>query len=263
MSYYAISDIHGYFHEFVKLLNVIHFSNADTLVLCGDYIDRGNNCDGILKWLESKPKNVITIRGNHEEEFINNIMLMTYVNKSKKLDTDYLSCSDCLNLYDSVKYYLKISHSYDSFDYYSGILELINKGATLYGLICWANMFLDMPYYYKLPNSNIIFVHAGYIDNTNYNSIKMNYNNIEDFYLYSREDSYIYGGIPNGIIVSGHTPTVIKNQYCYTDGYIWHGYNKEINCHYYNIDTGCYLKEKTPSASLSCLRLDDKEEFYI
>ena len=39
--HYVISDVHGEYSLFQKMLQKIHFSDADTLDLLGDMIDRG------------------------------------------------------------------------------------------------------------------------------------------------------------------------------------------------------------------------------
>ena len=38
---YVISDIHGCYEQYMKLLDKIHFSERDTLYLLGDLVDRG------------------------------------------------------------------------------------------------------------------------------------------------------------------------------------------------------------------------------
>ena len=38
---YAISDIHGCYEEYIKLLEKINFSEDDTLYILGDICDRG------------------------------------------------------------------------------------------------------------------------------------------------------------------------------------------------------------------------------
>ncbi|WP_081846758.1 metallophosphoesterase [Butyrivibrio sp. AE3004] len=45
MATYAISDLHGQYDLFQKLLDVIHFSDDDFMYVLGDAIDRGP--DGI------------------------------------------------------------------------------------------------------------------------------------------------------------------------------------------------------------------------
>ena len=40
---YCISDLHGKYELFQKLLNVIRFSEQDTMYICGDIIDKGES----------------------------------------------------------------------------------------------------------------------------------------------------------------------------------------------------------------------------
>ena len=39
---YIVSDIHGEYDLFIKLLEKIKFSNSDTMIICGDVIDKGD-----------------------------------------------------------------------------------------------------------------------------------------------------------------------------------------------------------------------------
>lgn len=62
----AISDIHGNFTLFEKLLRQVEFSDADALVLLGDYIERGKENLPTLRYimqLAQKP-NVFVLMGN-------------------------------------------------------------------------------------------------------------------------------------------------------------------------------------------------------
>ena len=63
-----MSDIHGCYDDMIKMLEQIAFTDEDTLILAGDYIDRGSQSFEMLKWIESNPINVIFLRGNHDEE---------------------------------------------------------------------------------------------------------------------------------------------------------------------------------------------------
>ena len=71
-----MSDIHGCYDDMIKMLEQIAFTDEDTLILAGDYIDRGSQSFEMLKWIESNPRNVIFLRGNHDEEFAYSIDLM-------------------------------------------------------------------------------------------------------------------------------------------------------------------------------------------
>ncbi len=65
MSTYVISDIHGQYKSFKKMLKLISFGKDDTLYLLGDVIDRGD--EGIKVLTEAmKMPNVHLFLGNHE-----------------------------------------------------------------------------------------------------------------------------------------------------------------------------------------------------
>lgn len=71
-----MSDIHGCYDAMMSMLEQVALGDKDTLILAGDYIDRGPQSYEMLKWIESNPKNVIFLRGNHDEEFACSIDLM-------------------------------------------------------------------------------------------------------------------------------------------------------------------------------------------
>ena len=65
MAHYVMGDIHGEADRFYAMLEKIHFSEEDILILLGDVIDRGP--DGIALLLEiMEMPNVIMLLGNHE-----------------------------------------------------------------------------------------------------------------------------------------------------------------------------------------------------
>ena len=78
MSTYVMSDIHGHYVEFMKMLDKISFSDKDELVIAGDYIDRGPKSLEMLQWLENVPDNILTLKGNHDVEFAECINIMKH-----------------------------------------------------------------------------------------------------------------------------------------------------------------------------------------
>ena len=66
---YCVSDLHGKYDLFLKLLDKIKFSDSDALYVCGDIIDKGEDSIKLLKLLLSMP-NARCIAGNHEYAFI-------------------------------------------------------------------------------------------------------------------------------------------------------------------------------------------------
>lgn len=82
MATYAVSDIHGCYDELLKLMELIRFSDEDTLYVIGDCVDRGPKPVEVLKWMMSRP-NVIPIVGNHE-----NMMMRVLLPGLKEADSE-------------------------------------------------------------------------------------------------------------------------------------------------------------------------------
>ena len=62
---YAMSDQHGRYDLYIKMLEKINFSEGDTLYILGDFVDRGD--EGLKIFLDTiKRDNVIPIMGNHD-----------------------------------------------------------------------------------------------------------------------------------------------------------------------------------------------------
>ena len=66
---YCISDIHGYYDLFCRLLDKIKFGGGDRLYVLGDIIDKGPGSVRLAKLLFSMP-NAYCIAGNHEYDFL-------------------------------------------------------------------------------------------------------------------------------------------------------------------------------------------------
>lgn len=62
---YAMSDLHGCYDQYMRMLEQIHFSKEDTLYILGDIVDRGPGGILLLQEMMGK-KNIIPIRGNHD-----------------------------------------------------------------------------------------------------------------------------------------------------------------------------------------------------
>lgn len=67
--FFCVSDIHGFYDEFMEALNAAGFDRNDEnhyLVCCGDYFDRGPDPYAVMQYLRDLPRKVL-IRGNHED----------------------------------------------------------------------------------------------------------------------------------------------------------------------------------------------------
>ena len=191
--------------------------------------------------------------------------LMLQLDRREALGTEFTSHEDAAALYESVQYILKgkgLIGSY--FDMYGTIRDLLdNHDITLDDLCRWADLIRKMPYYYeiKIGNKNCIVVHAGYIAKTE--SIGMSLTDLQLFYLYAREKGYRTGGKRHGMVIAGHTPTIIPGEFTYNAGNVFRYYDKEKDCIFYDIDCGCVLRELESGAKLTCLRLEDEKVFYV
>ena len=65
MATYVMSDIHGDYERYRKMLQLIQFKDTDTLYVLGDVLDRGPYGMKILQDMMLRP-NVYPILGNHE-----------------------------------------------------------------------------------------------------------------------------------------------------------------------------------------------------
>ncbi|MBR5896236.1 MAG: metallophosphoesterase, partial [Lachnospiraceae bacterium] len=178
MSTYVMSDIHGHFDEFSKMLEQIGFSDKDELILAGDYVDRGTQTPEMLRWIEESPENVILLKGNHDAEFAECISILASLGNG----VDETNISDTQRLYKAVQRIPEIKAAY--FDYYGTIENLIMyKDVTLAELRRWAAMIKEMPLVYRrrVNGKKFIIVHAGYFEDDSVASEKR-----EQFYLYAR-----------------------------------------------------------------------------
>jgi len=265
VSTYVMSDLHGCYKYFLSMLEKIGFSDTDQLIMAGDYIDRGPQSYEMLKWIEQCPPNVLLLCGNHEEEFATYVDLMLLLDRSEELGTDFASNADATALYKSVKYFMQrkaLSVSY--FDLYGTIGSLLEHHCiTMYDLCRWAARIRQMPYYHKqmLKNRTYIIVHAGYTEKVE--NISKRFGSLKKFYLYARDESFMFGGVRHGTIIAGHTPTIIKECFAYNNGSVFQYYDQEKDCKFYDIDCGCTFRDRKSEAKLACIRLEDEKIFYV
>ncbi|QJC28575.1 symmetrical bis(5'-nucleosyl)-tetraphosphatase [Enterobacteriaceae endosymbiont of Plateumaris consimilis] len=67
MTTYIIGDVHGYYNEFLYLLNKVNFNyKKDQLWITGDIIARGPDSDKILFYLYNIQESVKLVLGNHD-----------------------------------------------------------------------------------------------------------------------------------------------------------------------------------------------------
>ena len=88
------------------------------------------------------------------------------------------------------------------------------------------------------------------------------YTCVEDFYLRAREDAYLTGGIENGMIVAGHTPTLSKDYMMYNA--VWFTsimIRRRTVC--IMISTAAALTVRSGNARLACLCAETGAIYYL
>ena len=124
---YCISDIHGEYDLFMRLLEKIKFCDNDRLIVCGDFIDKGMASIRLAKAIFALP-NAYCIMGNHEYMFF--------------------------------KFYCSKMHS-SNLNFDNILWHLQQYFPTENTLLDWdtVDMLVDLPYYFE--EKDFICVHAG------------------------------------------------------------------------------------------------------
>lgn len=224
---YAVSDLHGCYDKYTKLLERLHMTSDDSLYILGDIVDRGSGGMKILLDLIDR-KNVFSCRGNHDH--CAQILLRNFALPNDGCFADRLEEAFRLWLSDggSTTYeeFLSLDESKQhAVLRYLGSL-LVYKKLTVGG----QKFFLahTVPEMSKMLN----------IDSCR----------ISDFIMGEPEYEKMY--FEDAIIVTGHTPTgFIDPEYT---GRIWKGNN------HIAIDCGAVFGNP-----LGCICLDTMEEIYM
>ena len=86
---YLISDIHGCFKEFKKMMAYINFGADDFLYIIGDAVDRGDESIPLLRYIMEQP-NMELLMGNHEQGFLWNVDVNTSTLSDDEVRTFWL-----------------------------------------------------------------------------------------------------------------------------------------------------------------------------
>ncbi len=79
---FAISDIHGCLKTFKQLIETIKLKRTDSLFLLGDYVDRGPDSQGVVRYIReliSHGYDVVCLMGNHEESLVEKFSTNTMI----------------------------------------------------------------------------------------------------------------------------------------------------------------------------------------
>lgn len=232
---YIISDIHGCYNEYMELLEKIHFSDADTLYILGDSVDRGPEPIKVLQDLIYRP-NIIYIIGNHDYVMLT-ILRKLAVEITEENSETHLSTDDMLDftcwLSDgggvTAQQFRKLSR-----DEQEDILEFLEE-AFIYDTI-------------EHEGELYILTHAG-INNFEKEKDLEEYD-FSDFIFGRADYNRSYFEKDNVFLVSGHTPTALIRQDQQPLVYLEHGHIA--------LDCGCVFGGK-----LAAYCIETGEVFYV
>ena len=222
---YVMSDIHGCYEKYKTMLEKIKFSEADTLYILGDVVDRGTKGMQILLDI-AKHNNIVLFRGNHEE------LAEIFLNKICLLKNDLKEVADWFESWFSdggkatLEEFLKLSKSEKQI-----VLDVLKQSVINMEIEVNKKMFLLA---HTVPEVDRICDYEEWTKN--------------DFIWGEPDYEEIY--FDDKYIVTGHTPTgyIDRNM----KGRIWKGNN--------HIAVDCGAPYGGP---LGCICLDTFEETYV
>ncbi len=224
---YVMSDIHGCYDKYNKMLEKISFGEIDTLYILGDIVDRG--AEGMKVLLDvSERKNVVFLRGNHDQQaavLLTNLYRLEDEHCSEELISVYrMWFSDGGD--KTLKEYLKLSE--EERQTVMSVLKnsIVSKEIEVNGI-----RFLLA---HTVPEAERLNGHETWSP--------------EDYLLGEPDYEVVY--FEDKYVVTGHTPTGLIDPA--SKGKIWKGN------HHIAIDCGCSFGN-----ALGCLCLDTMEEFYV
>lgn len=234
MHTYVMSDIHGEYEKYKKMLELIKLSDDDDLYILGDVVDRGPQPIAVLKDMMSRA-NVFPIYGNHDLlalAMLKKLSLeITEENYAKVLDEEMLEAIQDWQENggtETIRDFRTLSPSEraDILDYLSdfSMCETVEVGENIF-----------------------ILVHAG-LGNFRKGK-KLSEYTLEELVLDRNDPDIKYFDDDHIFIVTGHTPTQ-----CITG-------KAEIYKSHNNICIDCGAFD--PQGKLACLCLDTMEEFYV
>ena len=234
-----MSDLHGEYNKYQKMLELINFSKEDTLIINGDICDRGSESAKIYLDVMQR-ENVIVIKGNHElmaQDYLERIFSEYPDNKVNIFEL--YKRVDLYNWFDNGGLTTMISFFDEDPQTRAKILEFIK----------------NLPVYIELDvnEKHYVIVHGGLGDYKEFTSL----DDVSEFeMLWSRPDfNKRYFEDENTFVIVGHTPTL---NFCKNGepAKIYHGAGGII-------DIDCGASYLDFDGRLGCLCLNTGEEFYV
>lgn len=230
---YCVSDIHGEYDKFMRLLEKIHFSDSDVLYVLGDVFDRGPHPIQVLFEMMKHP-NIIPIVGNHE---LMGITVLKFL--MKEITEENIGSIDDRMVQSIINWQMNGSDTTTG-EFHKLSLEKRQEVMKYLG---------EFSAYEEVSagNKDFLLVHAGL---SNFSKRR----SLDDYTLnelvWGRTD-YEMKYFDDVFVVSGHTPTQNIKQNP-RPGYIYRANN------HIAIDCGACF-----GGRLAAICLDTDEEFYV
>lgn len=230
---YVISDIHGYYNQFIELLELIQLNDDDILYVLGDVVDRGPNPIKTLLKLMEMP-NAVCIVGNHELMALDGLRFLNTSITTESVDS--IDAELLGNLIDWQR-----NGNETTIEDFNQLDQEMRR--EVLSFIMEFSMYEEL----TVNGQKYLLVHAGLGD---YSPEKQ----IEDYSLknlvWDRAD-YDMQYFKDTIVITGHTPTQLIEGNP-NPGRIY----KQLN--HIAIDCGCGM----PDGRLAAICLETGEEFY-
>ena len=223
---YAVSDLHGCYEKYIKMLEKIQFRETDTLYVLGDVVDRG---DGGIKILLDmiQRKNEIPLRGIHD--YLAYCQIKNLTQPLQKQDTHEIQ-----NLYQSWFY----DGGYPT---YTAFVKLPPEKQKM--LLAYLNVFLLYDEV-KVKDKRFFLSHTVPEKERMLHFDRLNWQE-----LIVGEPEYEKEYFPDRYLVTGHTPSDFLDE-------SFSGRIYQKNSHI-AIDCGAVFGNP-----LGCICLNTLEEFY-
>lgn len=242
---YVISDIHGDYEKYKAMLEKIGFSDADTLYVLGDVIDRGRQGTRILRDMMLRA-NVIPILGNHEYmASVSLPWLLTEVTEESAESIDP-------QLVQGVTEWMSVGGD-KTVDEFSSLDEFERED-----LLDYLSEF-ELYDVVKTQKGTFVLVHAG-LDNFSAERRLEDYD-LSELLFHSPDYNRVY--FEDKYLVTGHIPTRVM--FAGDNGAAPAALSETdendrifMKNRHISIDCGCAY-----GGRLGCICLDTMEEFYV
>ena len=250
---YVMSDIHGCYDEYQKMLKLINFSDDDSLFVLGDVVDRGEKPIEVLRDMSMRA-NVFPIIGNHEYMAVG--VLLQVLKEAKFILREIVITEDSSEELEEL-----ISGEIEKEEVQTLLTDMLfwekeGGSSTLkaFGKLSQEDKEFIIDYIEEfslydvitINNQTYILTHSGLPEGATLENLDEY--DAYDFIMTKTDYNKIY--FDDAILVTGHWPVMTDEGKL--SGKVWRGNN------HLRIDTGCVF-----GGTLSCVCLDTGEEFYV